>query len=253
MLNIILGLIIYFIVIYLIALKQNNHGLVDVAWGLGFVFSGLIALINQDLNLTKVIGYMMLIVWGLRLSIYLFMRNYGKVEDPRYQAMRLNWTKHPYLYSFIQVYLLQAVLLFLINQPFYALASLNQPELSYLSGLALAIWLIGFLFEVIGDSQLNAFRKNPLNKGKLLTTGLRAYTRHPNYFGEAVMWWSMSLYAYSVGASIYVLFSAVLITLLLRYVSGVPLLEKRYKDRLDFKAYASETSVFIPWFKRKTK
>jgi len=253
MLNIILGLVVFYLIVYGIAIKQNNHGLVDIAWGLGFVISGLIGLINQTLTWPKVLGFMMLIIWGLRLSIYLFMRNYGKVEDPRYQAMRLNWGKHPYLYSFIQVYLLQAILLFLINQPFYALASLNQNQFTYLSVLALIVWLIGFMFEVIGDHQLNTFRHNPNNKGKLLTTGLRAYTRHPNYFGEALMWWSMSIYAFSVGASVYVLLSAVLITYLLRYVSGVPLLENRYKDRLDFKEYAAKTSVFIPWFQRKTK
>lgn len=251
MTTVLITLLIYFLIAFTIGTLKQNHGLVDIAWGMGFVVSGLAALFVSEITVVKVVGFAMMLIWGLRLSIYLFIRNWGKTEDKRYTDMRKRWVKHPYLYSFLNVYALQGVLLFLINQPYYQLAFLKEAAFSVFSGVAILFWVIGFYFEVIGDKQLADFRKNPDNKGKIITSGLWSITRHPNYFGEALMWWSMAGYAVSVGASPLVLLSALLITLFLRYVSGVPLLEKKYKDREDFKAYAAKTSVFIPWFKGK--
>jgi len=247
--TILITLIVYFIFAFTVGTLKKNNGLVDIAWGMGFVVSGLAALVTNPITPVKLLGFALMLIWGLRLSIYLFIRNWGKPEDRRYTEMRKRWVKHPYLYSFLNVYVLQGVLLFLINQPYYQLAFLKEPTLSVFSYIAIVLWLIGFIFEVLGDKQLSDFRKNPLNKGKIITSGLWSVTRHPNYFGEALMWWSMAIYSVSVGSPLWVLGSALLITLFLRYVSGVPLLEKKYKDREDFKAYAKNTSVFIPWFK----
>ncbi|KAF0226114.1 MAG: hypothetical protein FD133_414 [Erysipelotrichaceae bacterium] len=246
---ILISLLIFFLLAFTLGTLKNNHGLVDIAWGMGFVVTGLTALFTNEITTVKLLGFGMLLIWGLRLSIYLFLRNWNKPEDKRYTDMRKRWTKHPYLYSFLNVYALQAVLLFLINQPYYQLAFLDNPSLSVISYISIVFWIIGLYFEVMGDKQLSDFRKNPANKGKIITTGLWSITRHPNYFGEALMWWSMATYTVSVGAPLWVLLSALLITLLLRYVSGVPLLEKKYKDREDFKTYAKKTSIFIPWFK----
>ena len=243
------SLLIFFLLAFTLGTLKNNHGLVDIAWGMGFVVTGLTALFTNEITTVKLLGFGMLLIWGLRLSIYLFLRNWNKAEDKRYTDMRKRWTKHPYLYSFLNVYALQAILLFLINQPYYQLAFLENPSLNILSYITIIFWAIGFYFEVMGDKQLSDFRKNPVNKGKIITTGLWSITRHPNYFGEALMWWSMATYTVSVGTPLWVLFSALLITLLLRYVSGVPLLEKKYKDREDFIAYSKKTSIFIPWFK----
>lgn len=249
MINVILGLFIYFSLAFILGTVKKNHGLVDIAWGLGFVVSGLVALFSSEITLVKLVGFGMLLIWGLRLSIYLFVRNWNKPEDKRYTEMRKGWGKHPYLYSFLNVYALQGLFMFMINQPNFQLAFLKQAQFTLLSFIALGLWGIGLYFEVVGDKQLSDFRKDPTNKGKIITSGLWSITRHPNYFGEALMWWSMALYSVSVGAPLWVLGSALFITLLLRYVSGVPLLEKKYKDREDFKAYAKNTSVFIPWFK----
>jgi steroid 5-alpha reductase family enzyme len=251
--TVLITLVVFFLFAFTVGTLKKNHGLVDIAWGMGFVVTGLAALFSSEITLVKLVGFGMMLIWGLRLSIYLFIRNWGKTEDKRYTDMRKRWVKHPYLYSFLNVYALQAVLLFLINQPYYQLAFLKDPQFTLVSFIALFFWVIGFIFEVLGDKQLADFRKDPTNKGKLITTGLWSITRHPNYFGEALMWWSMAMYTVSVGAPIWVLLSALLITLFLRYVSGVPLLEKKYKDREDFKIYAKNTSVFIPWFKGKNK
>ena len=251
--TVLITLVLYFLFAFTVGTVKKNHGLVDIAWGMGFVVSGLAALLTHEITPVKLLGFSMMLIWGLRLSIYLFIRNWGKTEDKRYTDMRKRWVKHPYLYSFLNVYALQGVLLFLINQPYYQLAFLTDPQLSLVSYVAIFFWVIGFIFEVLGDKQLSDFRKNPDNKGKLITSGLWSITRHPNYFGEALMWWSMAAYSVSVGAPIAVLLSALLITLFLRYVSGVPLLEKKYKDREDFKIYAKNTSVFIPWFKGNNK
>lgn len=251
MTTVLITLLIYFLFAFTVGTLKKNHGLVDIAWGMGFVVSGIAALLTHTITPVKLLGFAMLVIWGLRLSIYLFFRNWNKPEDKRYTDMRKRWVKHPYLYSFLNVYALQGVLMFLINQPYYQLAFLSDPKLNVFSYVALAFWVIGFIFEVVGDKQLSDFRKNPANKGQIITTGLWSITRHPNYFGEALMWWSMASYAVSVGASPLVLLSALLITLFLRYVSGVPLLEKKYKDREDFKAYMAKTSVFIPWLKGK--
>jgi len=251
MTTVLITLLVYFLFAFTVGTLKKNHGLVDIAWGMGFVVSGLAALFTSTITPVKLLGFAMMLIWGLRLSIYLFFRNWGKPEDKRYTDMRKRWVKHPYLYSFLNVYALQGVLLFLINQPYFQLAFLKDPKLSVFSFVAVFFWAVGFYFEVVGDKQLSDFRKDPANKGKIITTGLWSITRHPNYFGESLMWWSMATYAVSVGASPLVLLSALLITLFLRYVSGVPLLEKKYKDREDFKAYAAKTSVFIPWLKGK--
>jgi len=251
MTTILIIMLIYFLGAFTVGTLKHNHGLVDIAWGMGFVVSGLTALFVSGVTSVKLLGFAMMVIWGMRLSLYLFFRNWNKPEDKRYTDMRKRWVKHPYLYSFLNVYVLQGILMFLINQPFFQLAFLKEPVMTGFSVAAVILWMIGFTFEVLGDKQLADFRKDPANKGKLMTTGLWSITRHPNYFGEALMWWSMALYTVSVGATPWVLLSALLIALLLRYVSGVPLLEKKYKDREDFKAYAAKTSVFIPWLKGK--
>lgn len=130
--------------------------------------------------------------------------------------------------------------------------SLWSPDEFYLLDyIGAGLWFIGFLFELIADFQLSIFRKNPMNKGKLLTTGLWRYSRHPNYFGEAVMWWGIYIICCSIEMGWITFFSALITTLLLRYVSGVPILENKYSSREDFKIYMKQTNCFIPWFTSK--
>ena len=139
-------------------------------------------------------------------------------------------------------------MLFIVSLPItYGNNSPNQ-GLGWISYIGVAIWIIGYFFEVVGDKQLKDFLADPKNKGKLMTSGLWSYTRHPNYFGEATMWWGIFLIAITSLSGIWIIISPIVITYLLVFVSGVPMLEKKYKDRPDFILYSKHTPKFFPWF-----
>ena len=158
-------------------------------------------------------------LWGLRLAVYLAWRNRGKGEDPRYQAMRAKRPSSFWWYSYFQVFLLQAVLLWIVAAPLAAAQGGSRPShFAILDYVGAVIWAIGFLFEVVGVVQLVLFRRDPANKGKVLQTGLWRYTRHPNYFGEAVIWWGVWLIA-AAAHGYWSVYGPVVITLLLLRVS----------------------------------
>jgi steroid 5-alpha reductase family enzyme len=119
-------------------------------------------------------------------------------------------------------------------------------ELNYLILIGLFVWVVGFLFESIGDKQLSEFIKNPANKGKLMTKGLWKYSRHPNYFGEIVQWWGIWIIALNIPNGLYTIIGPITISILILFVSGIPLLEKKYKGRADFEDYKKRTSIFFP-------
>jgi steroid 5-alpha reductase family enzyme len=242
------SLLIFFSIIFLIAQARKNNGLVDIAWGLGFVIVAIYSYIASDFKTIRgSLLTLLVILWGARLAYYLFKRNWNTPEDYRYVNMRKRWgTKFVYLKMFLNVYMLQLVLLYMIAQPILSTNSSSTDGLSILDYIGLAVWIVGYFFEVVGDNQLKAFKSKPENKGKLMTSGLWKYTRHPNYFGEAMMWWGIYFIALSVENGWTTFYSPLIITLLLLFVSGVPLLEKRYKSHPEFKDYASRTSKFIP-------
>lgn len=251
---IILGaLLLFFILTFIVAQSQKNNGLVDVAWGLGFVFTAILSfLIGAPKGPVPLVITLCVVVWGVRLTWYLVRRNVGKPEDFRYANMRETWNpKTFYLKMFVKIYLLQLVLNFLINLPTIVTNLQDQPGWGVAASVGLVVWLIGFFFEVVGDSQLRQHKASPANKGKLLTTGLWRYTRHPNYFGEATQWWGIFIMAVSGGARFWLIISPVVITLFLLYVSGVPMLEKKYAGRPDWEAYKRKTSKFFPLIPKK--
>jgi steroid 5-alpha reductase family enzyme len=210
------------------------------------------------------IGYLTLIlttIWGIRLSSHIRDRNHGKPEDKRYTAMRAK-IKPPYvlLKSYVKIFLLQALFMFIISLVlvFNVMAGFTNPvDPLALVPIILGVvaWLVGYLFQSVGDRQLAIFVANPENKGKLMTQGLWAYTRHPNYFGEVLMWWGIALigFANSFGFVIAMigLISPLVVTWLLRYVSGVPLLEKHMKTKPGFAEYEKTTNIFFPWFPKQ--
>jgi len=246
-------LFLFFIVFFILAQVKKNNGLADMAWGLGFVVIAISSLVQQQsYQLMPVIITVLVMLWGFRLFFYIGIRNWSKPEDYRYVAMREKWKTNLALNAFLKVFMLQGILLYIISLPIqlasYSTEVVNS-NLGYsILGVGTLLWLIGYYFEVVGDAQLKEFKKNPQNKGKIMSSGLWRYTRHPNYFGEALMWWS--IWIISMGSLVLVnlfgLVGPLLITLLLLFVSGVPLLEKKYKDNLDFQAYAKKTSVFFP-------
>ncbi len=242
----------YMTLVFILALLKKNNGIVDIAWGPGFIaVNALIFALHGDGQARQWLALALVGIWGGRLALHIFRRNRGREEDFRYAAWRRQWGKHFVIRSFVQIFMLQGLLLLLVSTPLLLIVGQAQPPLRLLDGLGLLIWLAGFLFETIGDRQLTAFSKDPANRGQLMKRGLWSYTRHPNYFGEAVLWWGMAVLALSAPRGWLGLIGPVVITFLLRFVSGVPLLEKKYSGRPDFEAYKKRTPVFFPWFPRR--
>lgn len=247
------ALLIYFICWFIISKGKRKYSLVDIAWGGGFVVVAWGGLIATDLITLQQLAILVLVtLWGGRLFTHLARRNWNKPEDYRYVNMRKRWgTKYVDIKAFLNVFVLQGVLLFIIALPItYTFANPNE-SMMWWQWLGVLIWLIGFIFEVGGDRQLEQFKKNPQNKGKLLTSGFWSVTRHPNYFGEAVCWWGVFLVALTSWSTLWLILSPICITLLLLFVSGVPLLEKKYHYRQDFKEYAAHTAKFFPIIGKK--
>lgn len=244
---------IFFTVFFVIGQVLKNNSIVDIGWGLGFV-TLIVALVLNDgfENKKGLIVLLMILLWGLRLSYYLFKRNNGKPEDYRYVNLRKKWgKKFAMLKAFLNVYALQGVVLYLISLSYINIFSKGNKEFIILDYIGIGIWIIGYVFEVVGDNQLKVFKSKEENKGRIIKTGLWKYTRHPNYFGEATMWWGIFILSITSGG-LYTVISPMLITVFLLYVSGVPLLEKKYENNSEFKEYKKVTSKFIPWIPKRS-
>jgi steroid 5-alpha reductase family enzyme len=238
---------------FVVSLLKKRNDVADVAWGLGFMLLAWTSFfIGAGSGLRGLLVNILVSAWGLRLAWHIYSRNKGKTEDYRYLAWRREWGKWFYLRSYLQIYILQGFLLFLIALPVLIINTNQSTSLRWFDLIGVAIWLLGFLFEVIGDAQLARFLKNPANKGKLMQSGLWAYTRHPNYFGEVTLWWGMWLIATPVPYGVLGVIGPITITFLILKVSGIPMLEKEMEKHPDFLEYKKRTSMFIPWFS-KTK
>jgi steroid 5-alpha reductase family enzyme len=156
-----------------------------------------------------------------------------------------------YWAAFIYVFMMQALFSLIVNGAALFVSIWSTDEFFWLDVVGAAVWAFGFIFELVSDYQLQAFRDDPANRGKLIKSGLWRYSRHPNYFGEALLWWGIYIIACSVAFGWITVFAPAFITILVRFISGVPLLENKYKDRPEFQEYMKETNVFAPWFVRK--
>ncbi|HOI87094.1 MAG TPA: DUF1295 domain-containing protein [Lentimicrobium sp.] len=240
---------IYMSAIFIIAILLKDNSIVDIAWGGGFIILTTAAAIVAGIqNLKQLLTIAVVFLWGMRLSVYIFLRNRGKGEDFRYAAWRKIW-KWFYLRSFLQVFMLQGFVMLIVAWPvLHILYRGAEVRTGVIDAAGLLIFVCGFCIELISDRQMKLFSANPVNKGKLITTGLWKYSRHPNYFGEALLWWGIWLLAVSVTDGLYTIAGPLLITLLLRYVSGVPMLEKKLEARDGWHEYKAQTPVFIPFF-----
>lgn len=240
---------LYFLAFFVLGQILKNNSIVDIGWGMGFVLLAGYSLVRAGLfDARAILVTGLIFAWGLRLFLHILRRNLGKGEDFRYAKWRQEWGKWVVVRAFFQVYMLQGAVMLLVALPILLINSFPREGLGPWDYLGLVVWLVGYFFEVVGDRQLAAFKSKPENRGKILSTGLWRYSRHPNYFGEAALWWGIALLALSVPHGYYGLISPVLITYLLRYVSGVPLLEQKMADNPQFREYAEVTSVFVPWF-----
>ena len=232
---------------FILSLIKKRNDVADVAWGLGFVLLAWTSYyFSGPQGIRQLTVCLLVTIWGLRLASHIHRRNKDKPEDYRYQKWRNDWGQWFYLRSYLQVYLLQGSLLFVIALPVLVINKSLASPLGWFDFIGLAIWLFGFYFEAVGDAELAGFVQNPQNKGKLMQTGLWAYTRHPNYFGEVTQWWGIWLIALAVPNGVLAVVSPLTITFLILKVSGIPMLEKKMEQNPEFSEYKRKTSLFIP-------
>ncbi len=238
---------------FFVAIKRNDNSIADIMWGLGFIIIALFTLFYSGSYIPRQwLITILVLLWGIRLSMQIIIRKIGKGEDARYKKMREDWGNKAIIKSFWNVFMLQGFIMLIISLPvIYVNSVIVQPKLTIYDFIGLILWIIGFLFESIGDLQLYYFLSNPSNKGKILNTGLWKYTRHPNYFGESLMWWGIFCIALSLPSSFFTIISPILITYLLVFVSGIPLAEKQMENNPQFLEYKKQTSAFFPWFTKE--
>jgi len=244
--NIALLIFVYMTGWFLLALWRKRNDIADIAWGLGFVLISLIMLFKNPYERSTLVFFLVLL-WGLRLAIHIYLRNRGKKEDFRYKKWREEWGKYFLIRTYLQVFLLQGFFMLLISLPIIAVGSGNKNSgLGFIDIVGIFIWLTGFYFETVGDWQLNRFKSDPKNKGKVMKEGLWRYTRHPNYFGEVTQWWGIFLISLSVPYWHISIVGPSTISVLILFVSGIPMLEKKYLGNKEFEEYKAKTSAFFP-------
>lgn len=244
-----LVILVYMIGWFAVALLVRRNDVVDVAWGLGFITIAAWHLISAEgPSLRQYVMSALVTIWGARLAWHIARRNLrpGKTEDKRYAAWRRAWGKWLVPRSFLQIFMLQGLFMLLVSMPLHVAAAARGPAFGVLDALGVVVWVSGFVFEAMGDRQLKTFLADPKNRGHVMDRGLWAYTRHPNYFGEATMWWGIGILALSVSQGWVALLGPLVITWLLTSVSGVPLLEKEHRGEPEWDAYRARTSVFVP-------
>jgi steroid 5-alpha reductase family enzyme len=235
------------LLLWVIATRRRNVTLVDVWWGLGFIAIVWTAVALNTAASRSILSAVFVTVWGRRLAVHLGRRSAGQPEDRRYAAMRAHHGARFWWVSLFTVFLLQGLLMWIISLPLQITAVAGGPDrLTATDVLGGLLWIAGFLFETVGDAQLVRFRRDPASHGRVLDRGLWRYTRHPNYFGEFLMWWGLYLLSLAAGGS-WTIFAPLLMTILLLRVSGVTLLEANIADRRpDYAEYRRCTNAFFP-------
>jgi len=230
---------------FILSIVKKRNDIADIAWGLGFVLMAWFSFYLSGYSFKAFLVNGLVTVWGLRLALHIYNRNKNKSEDSRYLEWRKTW-KNFYLRSFFQVFLLQGIFLYLISLPVLFINHSVSNAFGIIDIVGLLVWGLGFYFESTGDRQLKEFISNPKNKGKLMDRGLWQYSRHPNYFGEVTQWWGIFIFTLSLSGPFITILGPLTITILILFVSGIPLLEKKYAGRPDFERYKKRTSIFFP-------
>jgi len=228
------------------SLVRNDVSIVDALWSLMFLLMlGLYMFMGEEPGPRGWLVLSLVVIWAIRLSAFISIRNHGEPEDHRYQTIRKNNEPNFRFKSLFIVFGLQAALAGFIALPLLVAASDTSP-LGWLDFVGLTLWLVGMFFEVVGDQQLKTFRADPANEGEVLDTGLWRFTRHPNYFGEFTLWWGYYCLALAAGGW-WTLLSPLLMSVLLLKVSGVALLESSIKQRRPaYARYIKNTNAFFP-------
>ncbi|MDT8914870.1 DUF1295 domain-containing protein [Amycolatopsis sp. PS_44_ISF1] len=226
-----------------VARLRGRYDTVDTFWGLGFAIIAVVAFPfgSGPLSL-RLVTAALTVVWAVRLSVYLHLRNRGKPEDPRYVRIAKRGSAAR---MFVRTYLMQALVLWFVSLPVQF--AMYGDGLGALGWIGVAVWAVGFTFESVGDDQLRRFKADPGNRGKVLDTGLWRYTRHPNYFGDACVWWGLYLLACSTWPGAATVLSPIVMTFTLARGTGKPMLEKGMRHtRPGYAHYVERTSGFFP-------
>lgn len=243
-----LAIVVLMVGTWLLSLALRNASIVDIVWGLGFVVvAWAVRLRLDDPSGRATLIAVLVTIWGLRLSGYLAWRNIGHGEDYRYVAMRRHWGRRFPLVSLVTVFALQGALMWTVSLGVQLAQGSDSPDLGILAAVGVALWLVGVFFETVGDAQLARFKKDPTNAGQVMNRGLWRFTRHPNYFGDACVWWGIALVAAETGPGRWGLLGAAVMNVLLVRVSGVALLERSLSKRKPgYEDYVRRTSAFFP-------
>lgn len=237
--------------VWLLSLIRRDVSLIDSFWGLFFLLAAGVWALDNPLGPRAPWVFGLLILWALRLSIYLTVRNWGQAEDRRYQAIRARNQPHYEIKSLFVVFYLQVLLALLVALPI-APALTGTQALGPLDGLGIAVFLLGFGIETVADEQMRRYKARKDPEQPVMNRGLWAWCRHPNYFGESLLWWGFFILAWSAGAPLWMVFSPLFMTFLLVRVSGIPLLEKDLKNRHPaYRRYMEETPSFLPGWRRR--
>ncbi len=230
-----------------VSVRIRNSSIIDIFWGIGFVLVAWVSLgLSGNWQLKPILLALMVTLWGVRLAGYLAWRNVGKPEDYRYATMRERHGRRFALMSLLTVFGLQGILTLIISLPIQVGIG-RGIYLNALSYLGIAIWLSGLTFEALGDYQLARFKADSANRGRVMNQGLWRYTRHPNYFGDFLVWWGLFLVAAEPTSWWWTMIGPLLMSFLLIRVSGVRLLENSLRTRIaGYEEYVQMTSAFVP-------
>ncbi|MGI9430443.1 MAG: DUF1295 domain-containing protein [Bythopirellula sp.] len=235
--------------VWLVSLRLRDVSIVDLVWGAGFALTAWTAFLYYGgSRQSSLLLPCLTTAWGLRLSLYLTWRNHGKPEDFRYQSMRENWGRSFPLASLLIVFGLQGAIMWLVSLPVQVAIASPSGLVPWLCAFGVIVWTVGLAFEAVGDWQLAKFRSNPNGGNQVLDTGLWRYTRHPNYFGDFLVWWGLYLVAMSQSTAWWTAIGPLTMSFLLVRVSGVTLLEKSLiSNKPGYADYVARTRAFFPW------
>ena len=238
-------------ILWISSLKTRRADFIDIYWGPSFFFSFLLALvINNSFSVTEIICLFLITIWGFRLGIYLLIRNVNKTEDIRYVKIR---EARGDIGLYLTAYLIQIILIPIISLPLISILD-TSIDLSFVHWVGILIALSGILIETIADIQLSKFKLDQNNINKVMDKGLWYYSRHPNYFGDSLFWWGITIYCFALSNYLLIFIAPIIMTYLLLRVSGVTMLENRLSKKKDgYTEYINSTSSFIILPKKKSK
>lgn len=251
LLKISISVFLYMSSFFVVSLIKKRTDIVDIAWGLGFILVATVSLLHQEtLTDRMILVFFLVLFWGIRLATHIYSRNRGKDEDYRYQQFKKDWGKSFILKSYFQIFLLQGLFMIVVSLPILFISAFSYKSIGLLDIVGACIWIVGFLIESKADKQLKEFLKLK-EEGKIserfANIGLWKYSRHPNYFGEITQWWGIGIIALSVPFGYMSLLGPMFISYLIVFVSGIPLLEKKFEKEKEWKKYVENTNKLLPF------